>query len=182
VFKDWGATAAGFLCQRLAAVLSLLGLWDRDAMLWGIPLTSCAVHSLVLLIAVLAWQMERPGRAASGRLASAVACLVIGASFGLLLLLFAVALLRRPTGCQGRLGVTPGPTRCRWCALPPGPALAASAGPSGGVWFADLPRADVGHGAGLDGAAQDDPHCQNRITSIADLSAALCKVPCWRGW
>nr|WP_231379630.1 hypothetical protein [Polaromonas sp. CG_9.11] len=41
----------------------LLGLWDRDATLLGVPLFPAALFILwALLIAVLAWQMERPGQ------------------------------------------------------------------------------------------------------------------------
>ena len=41
----------------------LLGLWDRDVLLWGLPLFPLALFCIwALLIAVLAWMMERePG-------------------------------------------------------------------------------------------------------------------------
>ena len=65
VFKGLGA-------QRLLALFAsgwllfnfpLLGLWDRDATLLGVPLFPAALFVLwALLIAVLAWQMERPGQ------------------------------------------------------------------------------------------------------------------------
>ena len=65
VFKKLGA-------QRLLAIFAsgwllfnfpLLGLWDRDATLLGMPLFPVALFILwALLIAVLAWQMERPGQ------------------------------------------------------------------------------------------------------------------------
>lgn len=66
MFKGLGA-------QRLLALFAggwlllnfpLLGLWDRDAALWGVPLFPAALFILwALLIAVLAWLMERPGPA-----------------------------------------------------------------------------------------------------------------------
>ena len=56
--------------QRLVALFAggwvlfnfpLLGLWDRDATVWGIPLFPLALFLLWGgLIAVLAWLMERP--------------------------------------------------------------------------------------------------------------------------
>ena len=59
--------------QRLLALFAggwlllnfpLLGLWDRDATLLGIPLFPAALFILwALLIAGLAWLMERPGQA-----------------------------------------------------------------------------------------------------------------------
>ena len=62
----------GLAAQRLLALFAggwlllnfpLLGLWDRDATLFGIPLFPAALFVLwALLIAVLAWQMERPGQ------------------------------------------------------------------------------------------------------------------------
>lgn len=62
----------GLGAQRLLALFSggwllfnfpLLGLWDRDATLLGVPLFPAALFILwALLIAVLAWQMERPGQ------------------------------------------------------------------------------------------------------------------------
>ena len=62
----------GLRAQRLLAFFAggwllfnfpLLGLWDRDATLWGVPLFPAALFILwALLIAVLAWQMERPGQ------------------------------------------------------------------------------------------------------------------------
>jgi hypothetical protein len=62
----------GLRAQRLLALFAsgwllfnfpLLGLWDRDATLLGIPLFPAALFILwALLIAVLAWQMERPGQ------------------------------------------------------------------------------------------------------------------------
>lgn len=65
MFKGLGA-------QRMLALFAggwllfnfpLLGLWDRDATLFGIPLFPAALFILwALLIAVLAWQMERPGQ------------------------------------------------------------------------------------------------------------------------
>lgn len=42
----------------------LLGLWDRDASVLGIPLFPAALFLLwALLIAAIAWLMERPGHA-----------------------------------------------------------------------------------------------------------------------
>ena len=62
----------GLAAQRLLALFvsgwllfnfPLLGLWDQGAMLFGVPLFPAALFLLwVLLIAVLAWQMERPGQ------------------------------------------------------------------------------------------------------------------------
>ena len=62
----------GLRAQRLLALFAggwllfnfpLLGLWDQDATLWGIPLFPAALFVLwALLIAVLAWQMEQPGQ------------------------------------------------------------------------------------------------------------------------
>ena len=41
----------------------LLGLWDRDVTVWGVPLFPLALFGIwALLIALLAWMMERePG-------------------------------------------------------------------------------------------------------------------------
>lgn len=60
----------GLGSQRLVALFAggwvlfnfpLLGLWDRDATVWGIPLFPLALFLLWGgLIAVLAWLMERP--------------------------------------------------------------------------------------------------------------------------
>jgi hypothetical protein len=65
MFKGLGA-------QRLLALFAggwlvfnfpLLGLWDQDATLLGIPLFPAALFILwALLIAALAWMMERPGQ------------------------------------------------------------------------------------------------------------------------
>ncbi|MEO7160685.1 MAG: hypothetical protein ABIX00_09340 [Polaromonas sp.] len=62
----------GLAAQRLLALFAsgwllfnfpLLGLWDRNATLFGIALFPAALFILwALLIAVLAWQMERPGQ------------------------------------------------------------------------------------------------------------------------
>lgn len=64
MFKGLGA-------QRLLALFAscwlllnfpLLGLWDRDATLFGMALFPVALFILwALLIAALAWLMERPG-------------------------------------------------------------------------------------------------------------------------
>jgi hypothetical protein len=63
----------GLAAQRLLALFvsgwllfnfPLLGLWDHDATLFGVPLFPASLFILwALLIAVLAWQMERPGQA-----------------------------------------------------------------------------------------------------------------------
>jgi hypothetical protein len=60
----------GLAAQRLVALFvggwllfnfPLLGLWDRDATLFGVPLFPAALFILwVLLIAAMAWLMERP--------------------------------------------------------------------------------------------------------------------------
>ena len=62
----------GLAAQRLLALFAggwllfnfpLLGLWDQDATLLGIPLFPAALFILwALLIALLAWLMERPGQ------------------------------------------------------------------------------------------------------------------------
>ncbi|MBT9476718.1 hypothetical protein [Polaromonas sp.] len=62
----------GLAAQRLLALFvsgwllfdfPLLGLWDRNATLLGVPLFPAALFILwALLIALLAWQMERPGQ------------------------------------------------------------------------------------------------------------------------
>jgi hypothetical protein len=62
----------GLAAQRLLALFAsgwllfnfpLLGLWDRNATLLGVPLFPAALFILwALLIAALAWQMERPGQ------------------------------------------------------------------------------------------------------------------------
>jgi len=41
----------------------LLGLWDREVLVWGLPLFPLALFGIwALLIALLAWMMERaPG-------------------------------------------------------------------------------------------------------------------------
>ncbi len=65
MFKGLGAQRllAFFVGGWLLFNFPLLGLWDRDATLWGIPLFPAALFILwALLIAVLAWQMERPGQ------------------------------------------------------------------------------------------------------------------------
>lgn len=59
----------GLAAQRLVALFlaswalfnfPLLGLWDRQSVLWGIPLFPAALFIMWLgLIAVLAWFMER---------------------------------------------------------------------------------------------------------------------------
>lgn len=65
MFKGLGA-------QRLVALFGagwllfnfpLLALWDRDTTLLGVPLFPAALFILwALLIAALAWLMERPGQ------------------------------------------------------------------------------------------------------------------------
>ena len=60
----------GLGSQRLVALFTggwllfnfpLLGLWDRDVVLWGIPLFPLALLLLWAgIIAALAWLMERP--------------------------------------------------------------------------------------------------------------------------
>ncbi len=62
----------GLAAQRLLALFAsgwllfnfpLLGLWDRNATLLGVPLFPAALFIIwALLIAALAWQMERPGQ------------------------------------------------------------------------------------------------------------------------
>ena len=62
----------GLAAQRLLALFAggwllfnfpLLGLWDQDATLLGIPLFPAALFILwALLIALLVWLMERPGQ------------------------------------------------------------------------------------------------------------------------
>jgi hypothetical protein len=65
MFKGLGAQRllAFFVGGWLLFNFPLLSLWDRDATLLGIPLFPAALFILwALLIAVLAWQMERPGQ------------------------------------------------------------------------------------------------------------------------
>ncbi|MFN4117611.1 hypothetical protein [Acidovorax sp.] len=60
----------GLGSQRLVALFAggwvlfnfpLLGLWDRDATLWGIPVFPAALFMLwLVLIAGLAWLVDRP--------------------------------------------------------------------------------------------------------------------------
>lgn len=52
-----------FVAGWLLLSFPLLGLWDRDATLLGIPLFPAALFILWgLLIATIAWWMERPGQ------------------------------------------------------------------------------------------------------------------------
>ncbi len=61
----------GLVAQRLAALFvagwllfnfPLLGIWDRDATVLGVPLFVAALFAIwVALIGVLAWWMEQPG-------------------------------------------------------------------------------------------------------------------------
>ncbi|MEY5097381.1 MAG: hypothetical protein RJA36_100 [Pseudomonadota bacterium] len=52
-----------YVAGLLSLNFPLIGLWDRDAQVWGLPLFPLALFGIwVLLIAVLAWMMERePG-------------------------------------------------------------------------------------------------------------------------
>ena len=51
-----------FVLGLLLFNFPLLALWDRDATLWGVPLFPAALFILwALLIAALAWLMERAG-------------------------------------------------------------------------------------------------------------------------
>lgn len=64
------------LSQRLAALFvggwmllnfPLLALWDVDATWWGVPVFPVALFVLwAVLIAVIAWLVERPFKAAKG--------------------------------------------------------------------------------------------------------------------
>ena len=66
VFKGLGTQRllALFVGGWLLFSFPLLGLWDRDATVLGIPLFPAALFSLWgLLIAATAWLMERPGQA-----------------------------------------------------------------------------------------------------------------------
>lgn len=66
MFKGLGAQrlVALFVGGWLLFNFPLLGLWDRDAALLGIPLFPAALFILwALLIAAIAWLMERPGQA-----------------------------------------------------------------------------------------------------------------------
>jgi len=63
VFEGLGTQRllALFLAGWLLFSFPLLGLWDRDATVLGVPLFPAALFVLWgLLIAVLAWLMERP--------------------------------------------------------------------------------------------------------------------------
>lgn len=65
VFKGLGTQRllALFVGGWLLFSFPLLGLWDRDATVLGIPLFPAALFSLWgLLIAAIAWLMERPGQ------------------------------------------------------------------------------------------------------------------------
>ena len=65
MFKGLGAQRllALFAIGWLLFSFPLLGLWDRDATLFGIALFPAALFILwALLIAALAWLMERPGQ------------------------------------------------------------------------------------------------------------------------
>jgi hypothetical protein len=49
-----------FVLALLMFNFPLLALWDREAMLWGVPLFPAALFIVwALLIAALAWLMER---------------------------------------------------------------------------------------------------------------------------
>ncbi|MDP3084392.1 MAG: hypothetical protein Q8N44_11990 [Rubrivivax sp.] len=49
-----------FVAALLLFNFPLLALWDRDALLWGVPLFPAALFIVwALLIAMLAWIMER---------------------------------------------------------------------------------------------------------------------------
>ncbi len=66
MFKGLGAQrlVALFIVGWLLFNFPLLGLWDRDVDVFGIPLLPLALFLLWgALIAVLAWWMERPGQA-----------------------------------------------------------------------------------------------------------------------
>jgi len=66
VFEGLGTQRllALFFAGWLLFSFPLLGLWDRDATLWGIPLLPAALFMLWgLLIAMVAWWMERPDQA-----------------------------------------------------------------------------------------------------------------------
>lgn len=64
------------LSQRLTALFvggwlllnfPLLALWDVDATWWGVPVFPAALFVLwALLIATIAWLVERPAKAAKG--------------------------------------------------------------------------------------------------------------------
>ncbi len=65
VFKEIGAQrlAALFVGGWLLFSFPLLSLWDRDATLLGVPLFPAALFLLWgLVIAAIAWLMERPGQ------------------------------------------------------------------------------------------------------------------------
>jgi hypothetical protein len=65
VFEGLGTQRllALFVAGWLLFSFPLLGLWDRDAALLGIPLFPAALFILWgLLIAIIAWWMERPGQ------------------------------------------------------------------------------------------------------------------------
>lgn len=65
MFKGLGAQrlVALFLGGWLLLNFPLLGLWDRDVTLFGVPLFLAALFILWgLLIAMMAWLMERPGQ------------------------------------------------------------------------------------------------------------------------
>jgi hypothetical protein len=66
VFKGLGTQRllALFVGGWLLFSFPLLGIWDRDATLLGVPLFPVALFILwALVIAAIAWLMERPGQA-----------------------------------------------------------------------------------------------------------------------
>lgn len=66
VFKGLGTQRllALFVAGWLLFSFPLLGLWDRDATLLGVPLFPAALFILWgLVVAAIAWLMERPGQA-----------------------------------------------------------------------------------------------------------------------
>jgi hypothetical protein len=55
-----------FCCGWMLLNFPLMGLWDADVTVWGVPLFPVALFTLwALLIAALAWLMEHP--AADGK-------------------------------------------------------------------------------------------------------------------
>ena len=170
-----GSPRAAQCCSRSGRGLVLFNfpmliVWDRDATVFGLPLLPVALFAIwAALIAALAWAIDaaqsvrrggappataEPTRASDRAMISAP--LVLGVSFGYLLLLFAIAAFgdrraaARPLGDRQRLDL-----RAVAGGLLHRLDLFRQRRARGGVRGlvpADLPRADAGDAAGLDRA------------------------------
>ena len=157
---------------------------------WGVPLFPAALFLLwALLIALLAVDHGRPATPSGTR------CMLCAAAGHRRLVRLPAAAVRggqlgRPARRAGPLGHR---QRLGLCAVDggvlhaPGPTSAASAAPRRpGVWFLPIYLGpDAGHDAGLDGAAQDDPHRAQPTASPRSPTsspAATARARCWPGW